>query len=383
MTIKITKQTKGYTPGLKITDYTVVRKERRLPLKGELLVSKGDRVEPETIVAKGKLPGDPLTINVAYQLNIDPEDVPLFMKKQLGESVKKGDVLAEVKSLFGLFKNTLKSPTDGTVEMISPITGQVTLREPPMLIELNAYVKGNVVDIIFDEGVVIETKGALIQGIFGVGGEQHGIVEIVVSNECEALTCEHIVENHKGKIIIGGSSVTKEALRKAQQVGVKGIVTGGIIDKELMDFLGYEIGVAITGRENIGLSIIITEGFGQINMAKRTFELLKAMEGMNVSINGATQIRAGVMRPEIIAPGFNSIEKKVNSTSEKSVGLQEGAHVRIIREPFFGEIAKIENLPTELEIIETEAKVRVLNVTLLASGNQIAVPRANVETLEE
>ena len=66
--------------------------------------------------------------------------------------------------------------------------------------------------------------------------------------------------------------------------------------------LGYDLGVAITGHEDIRPTLIITEGFGQIAMAGRTYELLAANAGRRASANGATQIRAGVLRPEIIIP---------------------------------------------------------------------------------
>ena len=86
--------------------------------------------------------------------------------------------------------------------------------------------------------------------------------------------------------------------KKCQSVNVKGIICGGFDYDNLSNILGYPLGVAITGTEDV-LTLVITEGFGEINMAKRTFGLLLENNGKNVSINGATQIRAGVMRPEI------------------------------------------------------------------------------------
>ena len=56
-------------------------------------------------------------------------------------------------------------------------------------------------------------------------------------------------------------------------MGILGIVVGGIVDRDLIDYLGYDIGVAITGHENIPLTLVITEGFGTIAMAERTFNL--------------------------------------------------------------------------------------------------------------
>ena len=122
--------------------------------------------------------------------------------------------------------------------------------------------------------------------------------------------------------------MTKEAVQKAADVGAVGIVSGGIVDTDLTEFLGFDIGVAITGHEAIPLTIILTEGFGHIPMAKRTFELLKSLEGQRASINGATQIRAGVMRPEIIVPGLSGDETAVET--DKSGTIEIGDRVRLI-----------------------------------------------------
>ena len=43
----------AYTPGLRVTDLAAIRKERILPLKGEVLVAVGDHVTAEQVVASG------------------------------------------------------------------------------------------------------------------------------------------------------------------------------------------------------------------------------------------------------------------------------------------------------------------------------------------
>ncbi|MEO0134145.1 MAG: hypothetical protein ABIK72_05265, partial [candidate division WOR-3 bacterium] len=179
-----------------------------------------------------------------------------------------------------------------------------------------------------------------------------------------------------------GSLVTLEALKKAREVGVRGIVVGGIEDETIKNFLGYDIGVAITGQENCNLTLIITEGFGRMKMAEKTFSLLKSLERKIASMNGATQIRAGVIRPEIIVTQRDSFNKKQMEDSFKySQGLEIGTPVRIIREPYFGMIGKVVSLPVELQKIETESYVRVVEVEL-EDKRRIIVPRANVEIIE-
>ncbi len=370
----------AYTPGLKVTEKAVVTKERRLPILGEVLVEKGQAVSPDTVVAKTDIPGDPQTVNVANILGVEPSDIVDFMQKSEGDYVEKGETLAEYRAFFGLIKHNAQSPTAGTIEMISAVTGQVTLREPPIPIEINAYVDGVVEEVIPNEGVVVKTEGAFIQGIFGVGGETQGIIRVAVEDPDDLLDASHIKEDDKGKILVGGSLVTVDAINKAGEVGAKGIVAGGIIDTDLIEYLGFDIGVAITGHEDIPVTVIITEGFGKMRMADRTFNLLKKLNGFKASINGATQIRAGVMRPEIIVPGYEA-EISDDELLDLTKGLVPGTPIRIIREPYFGALAEIVELPPHLEQIESEAKVRILRAKL-EDGSIVTVPRANVEMIE-
>jgi hypothetical protein len=369
----------AYTPGLKVTERAVITKTRRLPILGEVLVEKGQAVSPDTIVAKTHIPGNPQAVNVANILGVDPDDIADFMQKSEGDFVKKGELLAEYKSFFGLIRHHVESPTDGAIEMISTVTGQVTLREPPVPIEIDAYIEGIVEGVLPKEGVVVRTEGAFIQGIFGVGGETQGVIRVAVEDPNDVLDASNVRPDDKDKILVGGSLVTAEAIKKAGEVGAKGIVAGGIIDTELIEYLGFDIGVAITGHEDIPVTVIITEGFGRMRMADRTFGLLKKLSGYKASINGATQIRAGVMRPEIIVPGYQS--DGADEGLDLTKGLVPGTPIRIIREPYFGMLAEIVELPPELEVIESEARVRILRARL-EDGTIVTVPRANVEIIE-
>jgi len=371
----------AYTPGLKVLAYTVLEKQRRLPLPGDILVKPGEKVNAEKIVAHTSLPGNVQTLNVAGLLGSLPDEIDDVMLKKVGEDIKKDEIIAQNKGLFGLFKSSVRSPITGKVESASKITGQVILREPPIPVEVIAYIDGEVSETYKNEGVTVRTKGSFVQGIFGIGGETIGELAMATDKPDKVLTENDLSEIFRGKIVIGGSMITYDAMVKARTVGIKGVIVGGIEDNDLKKFMGYDIGVAITGSEKVGLTLIATEGFGKLNMADRTFNLLKSLCGNKASINGATQIRAGVMRPEVIVPLEERADRKTSHISMGS-GMEIGMSVRIIREPYFGAIGKVVNLPVALEIIETEAKVRVLEVEL-PDKKRVVLPRANVEIIEE
>lgn len=368
----------AYTPGLKVTEGITLRKIRRLPLSGDILAEMGQSVKAEEAVARTNLPGQVRSINAASLLGVQPDELEQHMLKKIGDSVKKDEIIASTKGIFGFFKSQCRAPVDGSIESISEITGQMIIREPQIPVEVNAYVDGRIVDIMENEGVVVETYGTFIQGIFGVGGEVIGQLGMGCESPKDILTPDSFNEQMAGKIVIGGSLVTIDSIRQAAKLGVRGIVVGGIEDADLKELLGYELGVAITGSEELGLALIVTEGFGQMQMAAKTFELLQSHEGMKASINGATQIRAGVIRPEVLVP--TDKESHPDIADEELQGhLIIGSKVRIIREPHFGELAEVVELPSELQKLETEAHVRVLKVKIASAGEIVVLPRANVE----
>ncbi|MBS00102.1 MAG: hypothetical protein CMG37_01595 [Candidatus Marinimicrobia bacterium] len=369
----------AYTPGLKVLENTSVEKERRLPLKGEVLVDKGTDVSPEKIVARTHLPGNVQMVNVANLLNVDAQDVPGFMLIDIGKNVSKDDLLAETKGLFGLFKSEVKSPVDGVVESVSNVTGQVVIREAPVPVEVDAYMNGNVSEIMDKEGVVITSNAVFIQGIFGMGGENRGNLRVLVNDREDELNEEMITADMKGSVIVGGSYISLKAFKKAISVGVSAVVVGGFNYHDLKEILGYTLGVAITGSEDIGTSLILTEGYGKIPMGSRSFDILKKHDGNFTSVNGATQIRAGVIRPEIVIP-INNVDDLDSNVKKNEMGITEGSLVRVIRSPYFGQIGTVKALPHELHKMESETMVRVAEVEI--NDQKFVIPRANLEMVE-
>lgn len=375
----------SYTPGLKVLKKTLFKKERILPLKGKVLVKKGDQVSPEEIVASTNLPGNVQMLKVNNLLNIEPQDVKNCLKVKEGDVVKKGDLVAETAGIFGMFKSSVESPVDGTIESISDTTGRVVVREAPIPVEIDAYVHGQIEEIIPEEGIILASNAAFIQGIFGIAGEKRGKIKILVSNPEEEITEDMISSDLKGKIIVGGSFISLAAYKKAINLKVAGVVVGGFNYFDLKDVLGYNLGVAITGTEDLATALIVTEGYGSIPMSNATFSLLNAYDGQEASVNGATQIRAGVIRPEIVIP-LKDDTSNLSEVNKEPEGIKEGSLVRVIRAPYFGRLGTVSSLPSELHKMESETMVRVANILLKNTKDlkeeEILIPRANLEMVE-
>jgi hypothetical protein len=364
--------------GLVVTPLTCIRKTRLLPVSGEVRVSKGQQVEPETTVAYAEVPGYPVPINVASRLGVEPQDIERLMLRKEGDVVQEKEVIARKRHFLWLADDLVLAPIDGTVQSISLLTGMVVLRSHPVPVEAKAFISGEVVDIIEKEGVVIETEAALIQGVFGIGGENHGSVHVAVDSPADVLDESLLTPEMKGKIVVGGRLVTLGAVKKALRLGVHGLIAGGLHDKDLSSFLGYDIGLAVTGQELFGLSLIVTEGFGEVPMRERTFNLFKDLEGEMASINGATHIRAGVKRPEVIVSrpvGSAQILSDGGTPAELSVGSQ----VRIIRYPFFGQEGRVVDI-LECGDLPSEVGTSVA-VLKLGDGQRVNIPLVNLEQI--
>ena len=134
----------AYTPGLRVSERAVIRKERRLPIRGEVIVEQGAQVKAGDIVARADLPGDVATVNVVNLLGITAPELPRFMLKAEGEQVAAQEAIAETRPWIKWLKSVARSPVAGTIETVSSVTGQVLIRMAPRPVELTAYLDGHV-----------------------------------------------------------------------------------------------------------------------------------------------------------------------------------------------------------------------------------------------
>jgi hypothetical protein len=356
-----------------------------LPIPGTVLGQSGDQVQADHVIARAELPGPVHVVNVANLLGVAPDEIREYLTRRESDTVQKQEVIAKNKPFIRWLKTEIRSPITGTIESVSTVTGQVLLREPPRLLNLLAYVDGTIVEVHPRQGVTVQTDCTLVQGIFGIGGETWGELVMAAASADQTLTPAQLLPAMKGKIVVCGAHLGADALQRAREVGIAGLVVGGIHDKDLRALLGYDLGVAITGTERVGFTLVLTEGFGTIPIATKTFNLLTKHAGQKASLSGATQIRAGVIRPEIIIPrqpgAVPTAASDVGAATAEKTGIRIDDQARIIRDPLFGKIGQVVGLPSDLKQIETESHVRVLEV-MFPDGATAVVPRANVEIIE-
>ena len=371
----------AFTPGLQLKRRALVRRRRELPVPGEILFKEHAAVRAEEIVARALLPGELQIVRLAEKMGIEPFEVMKGLKVKEGDSIKAGDLLCEHCGIFGLFRSRFVSPVEGRLELVNERTGHLAVRGEPSAVTVSAYISGTVASVEPGKSVTIQTEAAYVQGIFGVGGERRGRLKILKISSDHVLQAEDIPGDVAGCVLAGGTSPSLEALRAASANGAVGMVVGSIDDQALAGYLGFDVGIAVTGDEDIAMTLIVTEGFGRMPISERVMDLLVQHDDRQVSINGTTQVRAGAVRPEILV-SLPPDEQAPAGTPELSeeTHLAPGRSIRIIRVPYFGKRARVVSLPHAAQRIETGAFARVLEAEL-ENGERVIVPRANVELI--
>ena len=316
-------------------------------------------------------------IDVAKKLNISPFFLKTFMHVVEGQSVTYNQTIA---SLDGFASGAILSPARGTIERVDTRKGKVFIRRPYSPVNLFGYISGEVIEVVPQYGAVIETPACYIEGVFGVGNETYGELMVIVDSPTQKITADMINGSHSDKIIVGGSGITYDALQRAVDLHVRGIIIGGLNNYDVVSLVGHEISVGITGQEEEDITLIATEGFGDVPMLPRTFNLLKEHVGKVTSINGTTQIRAGVIRPEIIIPLDEQVAEESHN-EETLVEPGKGMKVRVISDPYYGmwgEIIKDGSYSMEMP---NGTKQDVVEVKL-ESGEVIRIGENNILVYE-
>lgn len=371
----------GHDPGLVRQDGVVFRRRRVLPLPGEVLVQVGQRVTPEDIVARAHRVGAVQAVDAAGALGISPADLLAAMEVVVGEVVRQGQLLASTKAFLGLWRNECRAPCAGTVASVSDLTGQIVLEAVASPLLKSAFIQGEIEEIVPDRGAVIAAAGTVVQGVFGIGGEGSGPVVMAVPTADAILIPEMLTAEMCGAVVVGGVLATLPALRAAVEQGVLAVVTGGVGAEDLQIFLGNGLGSGVTGQEQAGLILVVTEGFGAVAMSGHTFDLLGRRQGALASVTGVTQIRAGVVRPEVLIPDEElTVAASESQAVSGLLALSIGGRVRVVGALHFGAVGRVVELPPVPQLVAAEIRARVAVVELRA-GERLAIPRANLEPI--
>lgn len=372
---------------VRIEKDVVTRVTRVLRGRGVLNASVGQQVTPEEIIGMATISAGFRTLNLATALAVAPGDVEELLVRKLGTRIYKGELLAFKKGwLFG-GKKVVTAPTDGILDFLNNKTGELKIAFLPKKVSLPAGVYGIVEVVDSERGqVIIRTLTSRVYGMLGSGRSRDGILHILGKKD-ELISKSAIQTNYDGHVLVGGSLFFKETISAAISSGVNGIITGGV---DARDYRGMAGGRLIFPKKldnDIGISVVVCEGFGSIPIATDIFEILSEYEGKFVFIDGN---KAVISLP---SPRSSSLVKIKNTKlpepkssdpidpdhTKGVLELKAGLKVRVVGNSYLGEQGKLLAVNDSLTLLPSGTRDYLATVETARRKIQVSV--ANLEII--
>lgn len=366
----------------------IVRIQRHLTGKGSISVSVGSEVSPADIMGTSQVLSGFKIINIADVLGINPGESEKYLKRKVGERIFKGELLAEKTGTLLTGKKIITSPNDGILEHLNIETGELRITFTPKKVELPAGVFGIVDEIDKVKGkVVIKTQASIVYGIFGTGKIRDGILHMVGKRD-QLIDKSFSTPSLDGKIIVGGSLVFKDTISSCISNGISGIITGGINAKDYKRMAGGRLVFPKKLETEIGISIVVTEGFGSISIGTDIYEVLSKANGRFATIDGNSgRIFLPSFDPDCLNKIKNTILPAISENPlfiynkyQESLELEIGLHVRVVGNSYSGEQGKVVKIDKSETVLESGIRTYLITVETLRRKFQ--VPVANLEVID-
>lgn len=243
--------------------------------------------------------------------------------------------------------------------------GQVLMEVGEARIELRAGLPGVVTRIIPERGVVIRTVGALIQGTWGNGRVENGLMTSLIEKEDDLLTADRLDVSLRGSVILGGHVRDLETLRTAAEMPVRGLIISSLNSSLIQPAMQMKY------------PILVLDGFGAMPMNSAAFKLLPTHNKNEVTVNAEFPDRYSGGRPEVVIP--KQVENEPDEP-EDFVPFAVGQKVRLRRSPHAGMIGSITDLREGFSKLPSGLRAPAAEVKL-ENGDAALVPLVNLEVV--
>ncbi len=344
--------------------FATIRRERLLPIPGEVVVRIGQGVLPGQVVARARKLAGYHMLPVCEMMRLPPEEVENYLLVAMGTAVEKGTPLFRKPSFFR--KKEIVSPVDGQVVRMH--NGRLLIAAHTQWLELNAWLRGQVVSAIERRGVILQTEGALIQAVWSSDKNGYGTLHILDKDNENSNPSSYLHGSLAGHIVVINQISASATLNLAEQIGVAGIITGSL-SAEL-----YQ------ASQQLSYPVIATDGFGNQGMAQPINHLLKNMAGQEATIFGISPDKQG-NRPEIIVPFSQStVHVEEDPNQNKHLQLAVGHRVRILRAAESSHCGIVQHIYKRRHHSELGFNLDGADVKL-PDGNVVFVPSTNLDHL--
>jgi hypothetical protein len=339
---------------------TTIRRERLLPVPGRITVREGQKVNPLDVVAEAHYGGNHRLIDIARMLEIQPAVAQKLIEVKAGDQVSKGEVIARQK---GFVPQIIHATAGGRVLLVG--NGQVLMEVGDNTFELKAGLPGTVTRQIVDRGVEITFNGAFIQGVWGNGESNIGLMLPALTEQEGLLSAKQLDVSLRGSIVLAAYCDDPATLKAAAELPLRGLILGGMSP------------VLIAQALQASYPIILIDGFYKRPMNAAAFKLLSTNAKREVTLNAVAVDRQAGVKPEIYIPLPVTVEPPLPREVETFAPEQP---VRLRQAPHSGEVGTLVNLKPGLTQLPNGLRAAAA-IVRLESGEHILIPLANLEVL--
>jgi hypothetical protein len=317
-------------------------------------------VNPIDVVAESILRPEHLLLDVSRGLGLAPKEADHYIQRRAGDEVGEGDVIA---GPVGIGRRVVRTPKSGTVVVAGG--GQVLLELEGEFSELKAGYTGVIADIIGDRGVVIDSVGSLIQGVWGNGKINFGLLNLLSRTTDETVSPGMMDISLRGSVVMGSYCEDEKVLITGEDLPLRGMILASM-DSTLVP-------VAM----NVSYPIVLIEGFGNLPMNQDAFDILNSGAMREVSVNAEPWSRITNTRPEVvIALPEGAHPAALADTAPFAVGQT----IRVVSPPYKSLVGTLTTLQAGMSVLSNGLRAQTAGVKLV-NGDIVQVPLANLEII--
>lgn len=347
-------------PKIQISPTTKIRRHRKLPIPGKVVVRQGQKVEARDVIAEAVLAPEHIMLDIARSLRVPNETADDLIQRAAGETVNKDDLIA---GPAGITQRVVRAPHSGTIVVAGDGLVLMQVRSAPF--EIKAGMPGTVTDLIPDLGAVIETKGALVQGLWGNGHAEFGLMQSKLTSPDDRFTIDQLDVSLRGALILAGYCADPQVLHKAAEIPLRGLIFASM-DSAL-------IPLAL----KMPYPILVLEGFGYHPMNGIGYNVLTTNSRKEISLNAVQLDLNNGIRPEVVIPLDVSREPEDLSSSYDE--FSQGDKVRISRAPYTGQIGTIASLLRKPVMFPSGIRALGADISFDDDNERTTIPLANLE----
>jgi hypothetical protein len=344
-----------------IHSQTNIKRERVLPIAGHVYVRRMQKVSPTDVIVAAPLMPRYMLLDISQGLNVPPTRADELLQRRSGDELSKDDIIA---GPVGVLQRVIRAPAAGLVRIAGE--GKVLYEIASPYHELQAGLEGTVTNIIPERGAIIETKGALVQGVWGNGKVTFGVIQPVSNDLLQELVPEQLNISFRGAIVTAGFCRRPEVLELAGSIPIKGLVLGSLSSD------------LVPAASSVSYPILVIDGFGTSPMNSAAEKILTSNKDKNVALNAQKYDPFLGHFPEIIIS--NSVKSDLNIPVETET-LKVGKKVIMVNSPHSPQIGTVDRINYGRHTLPSGIKTSTVDISF-GADQKATVPVTNIEIIK-